>query len=328
MNKKLVLKCLLLMTFNAFLCYAQEASKPILKSSIENKREKTIVTEKVITILELPELTIYPTDIDVKLNKYTEAEEMCKTLNNSNSFGYNNWRLPTKQEIQLMYMYRQKIKGLNSKRNYVSTEGILNFGNSTFDDGDDWKNKIFYLRPIRVERVLTSLKVSPSDVTFGVFGGEKTVEVLTNVEKWQVNSLEKWCYVVKNNVSFSVFCNPNDDNNDRSGKIVVIADDQEETITIFQECAKIDISQNNITFKSGSKESVSINIFTNMQHWEIVDIPEWCKVTKYESHFVVNCKSNVGKIRSAVIPIAAGNVMRELNITQEGIFSKVKDTKK
>ncbi|MDR1553285.1 MAG: DUF1566 domain-containing protein [Prevotellaceae bacterium] len=57
-------------------------------------------------------LYVYPEDLG-KLT-HGEAMEMCKNMNAANSYGFNNWRLPTRNELKVIMNNASKVKGLKS----------------------------------------------------------------------------------------------------------------------------------------------------------------------------------------------------------------------
>jgi thioredoxin len=64
--------------------------------------------DDVVTLLGY--LYVYPEDIGKWT--YEGAIKMCAKVNQGNAHGYNDWRLPTIDELQVIYTYKNKIKGL------------------------------------------------------------------------------------------------------------------------------------------------------------------------------------------------------------------------
>jgi len=57
-------------------------------------------------------LQVYPEDLPDY--KYAEANDACKRKNSINSQGHNDWRLPTIEELEIIYEQRYQIVGLKS----------------------------------------------------------------------------------------------------------------------------------------------------------------------------------------------------------------------
>ncbi|MDR3286805.1 MAG: SUMF1/EgtB/PvdO family nonheme iron enzyme, partial [Prevotellaceae bacterium] len=117
--------------------------KPAVRPDKPPPADKPKPADKPILVMDY--LTVSHKDVG-KFN-YSEAEEMCETLNNSNWSGYNDWRLPTLTELKLI---RSNIKGLTGS--YGSQDGILNFSNGAVDADYGWQNKNFSLRPVRADK--------------------------------------------------------------------------------------------------------------------------------------------------------------------------------
>lgn len=80
---------------------------------------KQAVDNRVITLLGY--LKIYPED----LGQFTEyPASMINALNNNNSYGINNWRLPTIEELRLIRENMNKIEGIKREVLYFSSEKL------------------------------------------------------------------------------------------------------------------------------------------------------------------------------------------------------------
>ena len=89
-----------------------------LERQREIEKEKEIARQAEQTIL-LGYLYVFPEDLG-KLT-YKEAIEMCRNVNSVNSYGYRDWRLPTLNELKIIYQNRGKVEGLTSDY-YISSE--------------------------------------------------------------------------------------------------------------------------------------------------------------------------------------------------------------
>lgn len=67
-------------------------------------------SDKVIALLGY--LYVYPEDLG-KLT-HAEAMEMCRNMNSANSYGFNNWRLPTRNELKVIMNNKSKVEGLKT----------------------------------------------------------------------------------------------------------------------------------------------------------------------------------------------------------------------
>ncbi|HOY31549.1 MAG TPA: DUF1566 domain-containing protein [Bacteroidales bacterium] len=74
------------------------------------------------------------------------ANQFCETLN---VYGYSDWRLPTKEELNIIYKNKVKINGLESAQYWSSTVSSTNyFWTQSFGDGNKTTypngNSLFY----------------------------------------------------------------------------------------------------------------------------------------------------------------------------------------
>ena len=75
-------------------------------------------TQEVVTLLNY--LNVYPNDIGNFLANPTNA---INAINSNGDFGYNDWRLPTREEMALIHANSKKIYGL-TKEDYMTSDGL------------------------------------------------------------------------------------------------------------------------------------------------------------------------------------------------------------
>ncbi|GHT39371.1 hypothetical protein FACS189437_02540 [Bacteroidia bacterium] len=287
----------------------------------DEKISKAASTEKPITFKELGSLIVFPKDIEIMQSNYADAVNMCKTL--GNVFGHSNWRLPTKQELTLMYMNRGKIKGLKPAGKYISMEGFLDFKKGSFHSEEDWQNQECYLRPVYTVKSPYYINNLPLTLNFDAIGEEKNIDVDSNNDDWKLENSLSWCKISKNKSSLNIICDINNEGMDRSGLVFVIAvDNKRDSILIFQKGAKLEISQLEINMKPKTDESAIIEINANLP-WKILDFPDWCVITTLEQYLTIKCKMNVGKERLGHITVMSGNLTKKVVVTQGGTVSSV-----
>jgi hypothetical protein len=69
--------------------------------------------QKPIVLLDY--LTVYPYDIG-GFSEY--PENVIEAINKKNMFGYNDWRVPTTEEYELIYASRNEVRGLKDFEGY------------------------------------------------------------------------------------------------------------------------------------------------------------------------------------------------------------------
>jgi hypothetical protein len=115
----------------------------------DKSRERTVhnASNDVILLAGKDTLIIYSSDFPV--NDKKEAVEVCKMINRNKAMGYNNWRIPTKDELQLIYSYRKEIKDMKENAKYLydndKNEKLI-FNNESRTIADNIAP--FYLRPV------------------------------------------------------------------------------------------------------------------------------------------------------------------------------------
>jgi hypothetical protein len=186
-------------------------------------------------------LSVYPKDMG-NMN-YSEALEVCQTLNSSNSFGFSDWRLPTLSELKKVTSSGGKVKGILLRKRYGSLEGILDLKDQTVDRNLDWREREFNFRPVRTDKepVVSAepieLNLSPFEINFQQGGGSQIMVIITNSDDWAVKEYPNWCSVPsKESKMFTLNCSANT-GGERTGLLVVTAGDQEAQSTIIQKAA-------------------------------------------------------------------------------------------
>jgi TonB family protein len=271
-------------------------------------------------ILLMDYLTVFHTDVG-KFN-YSEAEEMCENLNDANSYGYNDWRLPTLTELK---MVRSNIKGLTGS--YGSQDGILNFSNGTVDSDYGWQNKNFSLRPVRADKpksVSINLGVTPEYISFSAVNSRRTIYVTTNASTWDISNVPDWCTVSKATATFSISCNDNKNTIKREGTLKIAAGDKVVTIPVSQAAADVTLNATpeNLTFSAaGGTSQITVN--TNASTWSVLLLPTWCTVSnKYSSSFSVTCAANTGEAHNDYFKVKADDKEVRINVSQEAVEVK------
>lgn len=135
--------------------------------------------------------------------------------------------------------------------------------------------------PIMQEGI--SLNVSPSYLKFTSFGGNQTLNVISN-DTWTITSKPEWITFDKNssegNANLKVSVAENNTTSEKSGEIVISTDDGviSRTIQVEQEGKNIDYGDATLDFNYNAS-SQSIN-FTTDGNWTLTKNAEWFSVDK------------------------------------------------
>jgi hypothetical protein len=173
------------------------------------------------------------------------------------------------------------------------------------------------VEPDVIEKV--SLDVSSKSVSFSSDGGEKSLTVTSNA-KWTLQNLPEWCSGVQNGNTLTLTCAKNT-GADRSGSFTIVAGGsktvtvrirQQGTIILVVEPASISVHSYQ------GQEAVNVN--TNYGEWKVRNYPEWCSTgAKEKTGFILQYKENPNvSPRQGQITIAAGALVKTINITQQG----------
>ncbi|GHT55267.1 hypothetical protein FACS189446_6360 [Bacteroidia bacterium] len=91
---------------------AQELTENMLDANLDSKPQEVIILYDY--------LYVYPED----LGKFSSAPQMIITaINKNNTYGYNDWRLPTKEEVEVLNSNRKKLGMLNNTT-YAHSDGF------------------------------------------------------------------------------------------------------------------------------------------------------------------------------------------------------------
>jgi hypothetical protein len=205
--------------------------------------------------------------------------------------------------------------------------------NSSEQSRNDWLNVTAGNKTIRVNisqlgvvrKAETMLNVSMQDISFEATGGEKSVSVTTNADKYEIEYLPNWCTVTKYSTWFGITCNANSSIQRRDSWFNVLAGNKALRINISQSgvVKKIETILNascqDVSF-GANRGKKSIFISTNADKYEISYLPNWCSVTKYSTWFEISCDvNNSYQDRKDWFKVTAGDKEIRINVQQSGV---------
>lgn len=105
--------------------------RDLMPTLAENLTKKIISTDGGQVVKLLGYLYVFPEDIGEWT--YEDALKMCANVNAGNLNGYNDWRIPTVSELQLIYTYKSKFENLQTGSSccdgvYLSKDEYLSYG--------------------------------------------------------------------------------------------------------------------------------------------------------------------------------------------------------
>ena len=111
---------------------------------IEHDIEKKYSQPKPIILEQHLKFEVYPKDLGK--HNWEDAKKACENLG-------NGWRLPTREELHLMWINRESIGSFAAAYYWSSSEGSYsNAWGQLFNDGDhylSYKNYAYYVRAVR-----------------------------------------------------------------------------------------------------------------------------------------------------------------------------------
>lgn len=100
-----------------------------MAQTTNSQQSKKEASGKVVKLEKI--LFVYPEDLGVL--SHEEAEQICGKINAQKMHGHSDWRLPSQDELSMIYMDKDKISGL-IKGYYLSAFPVVN----------EWGNTVGY----------------------------------------------------------------------------------------------------------------------------------------------------------------------------------------
>lgn len=91
------------------------------QKTVNTQQPKHNTSGKIVKLVET--LEVYPEDLGYLTCQ--EAEEICVKINAQKMHGHNDWRLPSQDELSMIYRNKDKINGL-VEGYYLSSEQMIN----------------------------------------------------------------------------------------------------------------------------------------------------------------------------------------------------------
>ncbi len=146
-----------------------------------------------------------------------------------------------------------------------------------------------------IDNPVERLSVTRKSIEFSSLGGEEVVNVNTDAEIFNVDSVPAWCDVKKHAKYFVITSKENKSLEERVVNIYVTAGDKFEKMIIRQNGIRaftLTVSQDSIMVNYTGVDSVEIQVNTNAPTYTIDLLPQWCSVQLFQSKFILNCSSN------------------------------------
>jgi hypothetical protein len=176
----------------------------------------------------------------------------------------------------------------------------------------------------------SGFNVSTENLTFSATAGNATVSILS-VSKWTVESDRSWCTVSpasgssSGEVTVSVLANADDA--ERSATLTVKVGEKTEKIVVKQASAALSLSAESFEL-TAAKDEGSFDISSNTG-WTVTSDQSWCTVSQASgsNHATVkfNVTTNTATARTATITVKAGNITKQITVSQEAPALTVSD---
>lgn len=172
------------------------------------------------------------------------------------------------------------------------------------------------------EAEVASLQLSKTTLTFDKLGGNESVTITTNQDKWSYYSAQEdeWLSFSMEGKALKVTANPNPKGKNRTGVIQVTAGGLTERIKVSQVAADtvLDLTPGELTFPQKGGE-MRISVASNADTWEIetTEAVEWLKLSKSGHLVFVTAEPNGGQEpRQAVLLAKSGTKQAEVLVKQ------------
>ncbi len=171
-----------------------------------------------------------------------------------------------------------------------------------------------------------TLEVSMDPVNFAKAGGEQTVTITTNKDKWVATSpLEStWLTLTQSGNQLSVKASENTEGVERKGYILVNAGGAAAKISVIQSAGDVilNISAEKVTFAiKGGEQRIDV-VSNDIFKVEVDDAAkEWLNTTHMEGTTYFTISANVNgeaDVRTGKIYVTAGSITKEVAVSQEG----------
>lgn len=170
-----------------------------------------------------------------------------------------------------------------------------------------------------------TLSTSLNSVTFTKDGGQQSVSITTSATTWVATSpLESsWLTLTQNGMQLDITAAPNTEGADRKGYILINAGGAAAKINVVQSAGDVvlSLSTESLSFdKAGGEQRVDV-ICNESFTVEADENADWLQMVYLDGadYFTLTAAANESNnVREAKIYVTAGNVMRELAVTQVG----------
>lgn len=181
----------------------------------------------------------------------------------------------------------------------------------------------------------TTLKVSPTSLTFSSTGGSQTIKIQSN-STWSVSPSVGWVSATPMTGTGNgtvVITLPEQSSMDKRTCEVVIQTDnnaERELVYVSQEGARavLSVDVTELMFEELAKCERTIHISSNTK-WTISDVPEWLDLSTSSGNadavvtLITSTDNNSSEVRSAEITItASGGEYRKVSVSQKGKYVK------
>ena len=171
-----------------------------------------------------------------------------------------------------------------------------------------------------------TLDLSAQSVTFTKDGGEQTLTVSTNKDSWSAFTTERsWLTVEQQGNTLKVKATANDRGMDRAASVVVNAGGMQRVVDVKQSAADVilDADATSLVFPAaGETKKLAISSNGGAVKAELASAVDWLTIDKVTpTAIVLTAKESTEKVkRSVKVNLTVGTVIKEIEVTQEGIM--------
>lgn len=165
------------------------------------------------------------------------------------------------------------------------------------------------------------LRSSVNSLSFPSEGDKNEAKVYSNT-RWQVDSSPKWVTVRSDDNYLEFTAEPNKQNVERVGNVVISTPDSlSVVIKVYQGASdeELAFSKNNLSFGPDGGDEY-LKVYTNAEVWKFGDFPSWCQVTRINDDSIkIHCAPNdpIDLLREGSVNVTTGFQTLGINISQE-----------